>query len=285
MNIQSDSSTRPAAAMPIAVVTGAGGGLGLALTQQLAQSGYRVAMADMDLAALESAAATLSNAVRPQLRLHVTDVTDLAALEQLAHTVSVEWDTPDLVINNAGLLGPISHAWDGDIDAWRLALEVNIWGVIHSMRAFMPGMIAADRGRIVNIASAASWSSAPMMAAYGAAKHAVLALTESAYRELRAAHSQVQVSAVCPNTIRTGLLSALGDPAQEPDTEDARRKLFAAREAGMNADDVAALILREVAAGSYLIATEPDWVLHAAQQRVQIAQGGAPPLDRQPPRR
>lgn len=267
-----------------AVVSGAASGIGLALTEELARAGYRVVMADIRPDALDAAAASVTAAVPDaELMTVTTDVTDADSVLALARAVSETWGSPDLVVNNAGVIGPVAPTWEGGLAEWELAFGVNVWGVIHSMRAFLPLMIERDRGRVVNVASVASWSSAPMMSAYGATKHAVLALSESAYRELRAQGSSVGITVICPTTVRTGLIDNIAQGIQDAD-ESARTKLLAARDSGASPQEVAALILAGVKSGDYLVSTNEAWVMNAAQQRVAIAGGAEPPLDREPPR-
>jgi NAD(P)-dependent dehydrogenase (short-subunit alcohol dehydrogenase family) len=154
--------------------------------------------------------------------------------------------------------------------------------VLHGMRAFLPAMIERDAGRLVNTASVAAWSSGPRMGSYGSAKHAVMALTESAYRELREIGSGVRLSIVCPTTVRTSLVAHLEAPGSAD--EIGRGRLLAARQRGLNPDEVARLVLEGIHADRYLITTDEAWILNAARQRLAIAEGAEPPMDREPPR-
>ena len=267
-----------------AVITGAAGGIGLALARELARRDHRVAMLDLRADALDAAVVDITSSDADAELLAVpTDVTDAASVDAAAALVLDRWGAPDLVINNAGIIGPIGTTWEGPLDEWELAFGVNVWGVLHGMRAFMPAMVDRDAGRVVNIASVASWSSAPMMGAYGATKHAVFALTESAYRELKGKGSRVEMTVVCPTTVRTALIDDIAAGRQDAEAS-ARDKLLAAREAAMTPEDVAALIVAGVEAGDYLVTTNRAWLANAASQRVAIAAGAEPPLDREPPR-
>ncbi|MCU1441570.1 MAG: putative oxidoreductase/dehydrogenase [Rhodoglobus sp.] len=265
---------------PVAVVTGAASGIGLALSRALVDAGYRVALADVRVEPLRAARdGILKDAPSAELLDVVSDVTSAESVVALAETVVREWGAVDLVINNAGVIGPVSTTWSGPLEQWHLAVDINFWGVLHGMRAFLPGMIERDSGRLVNVASVAAWSSAPQMGSYGATKHAVMALTESAYRELAELGSKVALSVVCPTTVRTGLVTHLEG------TESAgEAKLLAARERGLQPEEVAALVLEGIAAGDYLITTDRAWLVNAAKQRLGVAEGGEPPLDREPPR-
>jgi NADP-dependent 3-hydroxy acid dehydrogenase YdfG len=267
---------------PVAVVTGAASGIGFALSRALAGAGYRVALTDVRAEPLRAAGESiLAEVPDAEVSTIVSDVTSAESMTDLASAVEGEWGDVDLVINNAGVIGPVSPVWSGPLDQWRMAMDINFWGVVHGMRAFLPKMIERDAGRVVNVASVAAWSSAPHMGSYGSSKHAVMAITESAFRELAELGSQVALSVVCPTTVRTGLVDHLADG----DAANAgEQKLLAARELGLSPDEVAALVLEGIAAGDYVITTNRAWLLNAARQRVGIAEGGEPPLDREPPR-
>lgn len=267
---------------PVAVVTGAASGIGFALSRALVHAGYRVALADIRVEPLRASQnRILEEAPSAEVINVVSDVTSAESVTGLADTVVREWGEVDLVVNNAGVIGPVSTTWSGPLEHWQMAMDINFWGVLHGMRAFLPGMIARDSGRLVNIASVAAWSSAPQMGSYGAAKHAVLALTESAYRELAELGSKVALSVVCPTTVRTGLVDHLAEGGPTGSVSEA--KLLAARARGLQPEGVAELILEGLAAGDYLITTDRAWLVNAAKQRLDLASGGGvPPLDREP---
>ncbi len=187
----------PAAArVPVAVVTGAAGGIGRATAFRLAKAGWTVIATDVDRSAL----AEVGRAAKEQ-RLPVEtrplDVTDAAAAEALADALG----PVELLVNNAGYseLGPIELAPD---EAWRAQMRVNVHGLLGVSRAFARGMRARGRGRIVNVSSVAGVIGFPLMGVYCASKHAVEALTDTLRLELDA--FGVQVSAVQPAFIRSG---------------------------------------------------------------------------------
>ncbi|MEV4676704.1 MULTISPECIES: SDR family NAD(P)-dependent oxidoreductase [Actinomadura] len=198
----------------LAVVTGAGSGIGRATALALAESGASVIAADIDLAAAERTAAR-AKSVGAGGTAHRVDVSDAAAMEAFAAEVKEAHRVPDIVVNNAGiaLAGPFL---DTEPDDWDRILGVNLWGVIHGCRLF--GRQMRDRvnalpnkpdkpnlgGHIVNIASASAFAPWRGMPAYCTTKAAVLMLSESLRAEL--AGSRIGVTAVCPGFVSTDLV-------------------------------------------------------------------------------
>lgn len=185
-----------------AVVTGAGSGIGRAFAHEIARRGGRLVCADLDDTAAGRTAAEIGERAtgwRCDVRLEneVSALAD-AAPDLLGAPV-------DLVINNAGV-GAGGDVVGGDSLAdWRATLDVNLWGVVHGCHAFVPGLRAAGRGGIINVASAASFAAAPRMGAYCTSKAAVLALSEVLAAEL--AGSGVTVTVLCPTFVRTAIAS------------------------------------------------------------------------------
>ncbi len=268
----------------VAVVTGAASGIGYALSTALVRAGYRVAMSDVRADALHDAMLQLAGSVAGAELIDVpSDVTDAVSVEALAATVADTWGGIDLAINNAGVIGPVARTWEGPLDQWQLAMRINYWGVLHGMRAFLPRMIERGSGRLVNVASVAAWSSGPQMGSYGSAKHAVLALSESAYRELKELGSPVRISVVCPTTVRTALVDHLRD-VEPVQGKEGTARLLAAQKRGLTPDEVAGVVLDGIAADEYIITTDRAWLVNAAQQRLDQANGAEPPMNREPKR-
>jgi NAD(P)-dependent dehydrogenase (short-subunit alcohol dehydrogenase family) len=191
----------------VAVVTGAGRGLGRALAERLAARGHRVVVTDIDAASARTTAAAVGG------HAEVQDVRDPDSHRRVAAAAAALGDLA-IWINNAGVLttGP---AWTIDDAAVRREVEVNVLGVIWGCRAAVDAM-AGRGGHIVNIASLAALVPAPGLAAYGATKHAVLGYTLALAGELRGRRPRVDVSAVCPDVIDTDMVRAVADrPASD----------------------------------------------------------------------
>ena len=187
-----------------AVVTGAASGIGLALSERLLDEGMSVVLADVDPAALDTEVRRLTDAGATVLAVP-TDVSDAAAVEDLAATAWSRFGAVHVVCNNAGV-GPGGVAWEIPEQVWRWVIDVDLWGVIHGIRAFVPRLVEQDIGHVVNTASVAGLVGTPGMAPYSAAKHAVVGLSQSLRRDLELAGSAVGVSVLCPGMTRTRMI-------------------------------------------------------------------------------
>ncbi|HEX7244403.1 MAG TPA: SDR family NAD(P)-dependent oxidoreductase [Solirubrobacterales bacterium] len=195
--------------MPTAVITGAGGGIGRAISLEFAGRGYLVHATDVDADAAAKTAAEAGHDARSA----VLDVRDEAACRAQATAIAEEGGL-DLWVNNAGILvtGP---AWEQDEAARRLMLEVNTVGTMNGTVAALEPMIAAGRGHVVNVISLAGIVAAPGEVGYSASKHAALAFTLGTLFDLRRAGiGGVKLSALCPDGAWTPMLQ---DKLDDPD--------------------------------------------------------------------
>ena len=201
----------------VAVVTGAASGIGLALAERFAAEGMKVVMADIEAAALESAAAAV-RARAPAVHAVRVDVSRAEDVERLARETYAAFGAAHVVCNNAGV-AVIGAVHEHSLADWQWVIGVNLWGVIHGVRAFVPRMLAGgDEGHIVNTASMAGLSTAPFMSVYDVTKHGVVALSESMFKEFEATGAPIGVSVVCPGLINTSIMrSARNRPPELSD--------------------------------------------------------------------
>ena len=186
-----------------AVVTGGAAGIGFAVARRLAASGASVALWDRDEAALASANTRLERRAVTQ----ALDVADASAVDRAAKALVAELGGVDVLVCSAGITGPNVTTWEYPVDAWRQVFEVNVHGLFHCNRAFVPPMLESGYGRIVNIASIAGKEGNPNAAAYSASKAAVIGLTKSLGKEL--ARTGVRVNCVTPAAVRTAIFDQM----------------------------------------------------------------------------
>jgi 3-oxoacyl-[acyl-carrier protein] reductase len=186
----------------VAIVTGAVRGIGLGIARRLAHEGCQVVVWDRDIAPFDAATAGFTPA-----HLQTVDVADYASVEAALVATIDRLGQVNIMVNNAGINGPVTALWDYPLDAWSRVIAVNLTGVFNCCRAVVPHLRAAGYGRIVNVASAAGKEGVPNIAPYAAAKHGVLGLTKSLSREL--ADSGVLVNCIAPVMAETDLLKEM----------------------------------------------------------------------------
>ncbi|QYG94418.1 SDR family NAD(P)-dependent oxidoreductase [Iamia sp. SCSIO 61187] len=277
--------TLPDVAGCTAVVTGAASGIGFALAERFAGDGARVVMADVEAPALEQAADRLRER-GAQVHPVITDVSDGEAVDALAAEAVDVFGPVHLLCNNAGV-GAGGLTWELTTKDWEWVLGVNLWGVIHGLRAFLPGMLAhGEPAHVVNTASLAGHVSAPFMAPYGASKFAVVAISEALFHELAMTGSCVGVSVLCPGWVNTNIHSSErnrpgGGQADAPSGESAGMAVDMLRRvlsSGMDPAEVAALVVDAVREGAFYVFTHPDMMPAVETRAGAILQGHDPQL-------
>ena len=228
----------------VAVITGGGSGIGRELARACAKEGMKVAIADVDERGMEETGSEF-------LRVRC-DVSKAEQLENLADKTYERFGAAHLLFNNAGVAvtGP---TWTATLEDWKWVLDINLMGVVHGIRAFVPRMLEQKgEGHVVNTASVAGFLSLPGSAVYCVSKHAVVTLSECLLHDLKVAQSKIGVSVLCPAFVNTGIAEsernrpkelAARNPLAAP-YHDAMKKAVAAGR--ISAAEVAAITLDAV---------------------------------------
>lgn len=186
------------------LVTGAGSGIGRATAFLLAENRAHLILCDLNAEAVARTAA-LAEGLGASTETHVVDVSDWDDMQALADKVHKAHGALDILVNNAGV-GLGGSFLSTPVEDWHWVLGINLMGVVHGCKLFLPAMIERGHGHVVNTASMAGYYAAPDMTAYSASKHAVMGLSESLRAEM--AEHGIGVSAICPGIINTNIVSA-----------------------------------------------------------------------------
>ena len=268
----------------VAVVTGAASGIGFGLAERFVREGMSVMLADVEEDALQAAAEALRSE-GGDVRAFRTDVSDAGSVHRLASHTLEEFGAVHLVCNNAGVESG-GNFTDIPLATWEWVLGVNLFGVLHGCREFLPLLRRQGVGHIVNTASLAAVSAGvPTFGPYVTSKFGVLGLSENLQTELRSRGEPIGVSVILPGPVRTKMTeSERNRPAGVPSTEDQpeRQQLKADLErgvatSGMEPAEVAALVVDAVRANRFYILTHPDRAVDAVAKRLSWMKLGESP--------
>lgn len=253
----------------VAVITGAASGIGFAIAERCVQEGMRVVLADIEEPALLQAARALEEAGGTILAVP-TDVAKAEDVEALAQDTLDAFGAVDLLCNNAGV-GAGGFIWDSTEADWEWVLGVNLWGVIHGLRTFVPIMLAQNTNcYVVNTASVAGLLPYQPSAPYHATKHAVVALSEHLAASMTMLNARIRVAVLCPGWVNTRIMDAernrpdtLQNPAdgREPSSAELAvvASLHRAARAGLSPQKVAGRVFEALQAGQFYIFTDEEF--------------------------
>ena len=272
-----------------AVLTGAGSGFGLECARIGAKLGMNLVLVDVQQDALDKASAEMT-AQGAQVLARKVDVSNAAAMAQLAADVKGLFGAPHFVFNNAGV-GAGGLVWENSVADWEWVLGVNLWGVVHGVRLFTPMMLEAAKadpayqGHIVNTASMAGLLTPPNMGIYNVSKHAVVSLTETLYQDLQLVSDQVSASVLCPYFVPTGISQSHRNrpadlAAEKPTASQLIGQAQSDKAVGsgkVSAADVAQKVFEAVASGQFYIYSHPQALGNVKSRMEAIVQAINPP--------
>jgi NAD(P)-dependent dehydrogenase (short-subunit alcohol dehydrogenase family) len=262
----------------VAVITGAGAGIGAGLARHAVTLGMTVVLADVDAGAIAALRDELGSAVDV-----VCDVRDPMAMQELADRTYRDVGPVRLLVNNAGV-EQFGYLWDTPLANWQCVVDINVSGVFHGVRAFLPKMMATDEQAWVwNLSSVGGVVAIPLQGPYIMSKHAVLALTECLYRDVElAGHADhIHVQAVLPGAVVSNIFDAAGgvDPADATDpavAETQRAAMLNVKARAMDPLAAAETIFEQAAAGRFYLLTEAS-VGAAMAARADVLAAQRPP--------
>ena len=266
----------------VAVVTGAASGIGFGMAERFCAEGMRVVMADIEDAALNDASKRLADGGATVLPV-VTDVSKGTSVDDLAARTFEEFGTAHVLCNNAGVAtgGPMWTLTERD---WAWVMGVNLWGVIHGVRAFVPRLVEQGEGHVVNTASIAGLTSAPMMGPYNVTKHGVVTLSETLQQELGMQGSPVGVSVLCPGWVQTRIGES--DRNRPPELQDGTESnpigemgkefLKTLVDSGLPPSEVAGRVLDAIHEQRFYILTHPEMTPMVQRRMEDILEGRTP---------
>jgi len=246
----------------VAVITGAGSGIGRALAASFTQQGAVLILGDIDEAGLEETRRLHPAAA--SVELAAVDVRDPDAVERLADRTFERHGSVHLLCNNAGV-GCGGRIWDQPLADWDWLFRINVMGVVHGLHSFIPRML--DQGapaHVVNTASMMGLLTAPGLGAYAASKHAVLAISETLRHDLAAENASIGVSVLCPGPVATRVHEERTRPSRaesdSPEWTEQRSEIQALMAASMPARAVADRVVEAIDEARFYVFSHPDYV-------------------------
>ena len=258
----------------VAVITGAGAGIGAGLGRHASQLGMTVVLADVDVDAVAALRDELCAAGGSAVDV-VCDVRDPDALQELANRTYRDVGPVRLLVNNAGV-EQFGYLWDTPVANWRRVIDINVSGVFHGVRAFLPKMMAtAEQAWVWNLSSVGAVLAAPLQGTYILSKHAVLALTECLYLDVQSPghDNHIHVQAVLPGAVVSNIFESAGgvdsDATDAAAAEKQRRAMLDVKARAMEALAAAATIFDQAAEGRFYLLTQQS-VASAMAERANV---------------
>jgi NAD(P)-dependent dehydrogenase (short-subunit alcohol dehydrogenase family) len=262
----------------VAVITGAGSGIGSGIARRAGEIGMTVIACDIDTAAAERVAGEIRDAGGTAEAVTV-DVSRPDELDRLAADVFASHGSVRLLVNNAGI-ETLGFVWEIPAERWDRTLDVNLHGVIHGVRAFVPRMLeSGEECWIANLASIGSFGIMPTQTAYMVTKHAVQSFSECLYLEMQVKGAPIHVCSIIPGSVKTGIFAAHRGEG-EPDFGARQRKVMddMMQAYGMDLAEAATVIMAGIARGDFWVSTQPELTRQMIEGRIAFLRSQAPPV-------
>ncbi len=273
----------------VAVITGGASGLGKAFAKRLGEAGMKLALADVEVPVLEETVADLrSNGI--EVIGVPCDVSSAQSMKNFSETVLAEFGEVHVLCLNAGVAsgGPIVES---SLEEWRWVLGVNLYGIIHGLDAFLPGLVEQNEGHIVMTASIAGHTSFANLASYNASKHATVTIAETLFAEMKEAKSDVGVSCLCPGFVSTNIFTSdrnqpeelqtsLAEPPSEEEVNQREAALEWLRANALQPEFVADLVYDAIIEKHFWIFTEESHTQAIAARHKEIQERRDPTAER-----
>ena len=263
----------------VAVITGASG-IGRGIAEHCAAEGMKIVLADIEEAPLAKALSDIE-AMGVDVIAVPTDVSKSKHVEELAKQTLNSFGAVHLLCNNAGVGGGKS-IWESTLKDWEWVIGINLWGVIHGVRIFVPIMLGQDTEcHIVNTASVAGLIGGPRMGVYKVTKHGVVTLSETLFHELAEIEAKIKVSVLCPGLVNTQIMDSArnrpsesqNDPASEevsPEVEERREAFRQAIREGMPPQELASYVFEAIREERFYILPHPEFKEHVRTRMEDI---------------
>jgi NAD(P)-dependent dehydrogenase (short-subunit alcohol dehydrogenase family) len=269
----------------VAVITGAASGIGRGIAELCMQKKMKVVLADIEEAELRKTEQALQAKGASVLAIR-TDVSKASDIESLAQKTLDAFGAVHLLFNNAGVSGGLT-IWESTLADWQWVINVNLWGVIHGLRVFVPIMLQQQMAcHIVNTASIAGLTSGQGPGAYRMTKHGIVSLSETLYFELKQRNAQIGVSVLCPGLIRSRIFESARNRPKElqnpsgdlltPERQTLLKLFQESLESAMSPEQCAELVFRAIQQNTFYILTRTKDKEDIQQRMENILRGRAP---------
>ncbi|KAI1855421.1 hypothetical protein JX265_007746 [Neoarthrinium moseri] len=255
----------------VAVITGAGAGIGSGLARQCASIGMTVVVTDVSSDRAEEVADQIRKSGGEADAMTV-DVSHFKALDALAEAVYAKYgNRVRLLINNAGI-ETLGFSWEIPAERWESTLNINIHGIVHGARAFIPRMLASGQECwIANLASVGAFGVMPTQTAYIMSKHAVQSFSECLYLEMKVKQAPIHVSSVVPGMLKTSIFDAGAGAGEPQGAETYRSRMYhMMKDYGMDLDAGCKRIIEGICANKFWVDTQPEMTTGALQGRAKF---------------